>query len=36
VNLVEKTGRRIVAAQADVRDFEGLKAVVSEGISDRN
>jgi NAD(P)-dependent dehydrogenase (short-subunit alcohol dehydrogenase family) len=34
VNLVEKTGRRIVAAQADVRDFERLKAVVSEGVSE--
>ena len=34
VNLVEKTGRRIVAAQADVRDFERLKAVVSDGVSD--
>ena len=29
VNLVEKTGRRIVAEQADVRDFERLKAVVA-------
>ena len=28
VNLVEKTGRRIVAEQGDVRDFERLKAVV--------
>lgn len=34
VNLVEKAGRRIVAAQADVRDFERLKAVVSDGISE--
>jgi NAD(P)-dependent dehydrogenase (short-subunit alcohol dehydrogenase family) len=34
VNLVEKTGRRIVAEQADVRDFERLKAVVDNGISE--
>jgi len=34
VNLVEKTGRRIVAAQADVRDFERLKAVVCDGASE--
>ena len=34
VNLVEKTGRRIVAAQADVRDFERVKAVVSDGVSE--
>ena len=27
VNLVEKTGRRIVAEQADVRDLDRLKAV---------
>jgi hypothetical protein len=33
VNLVEKTGRRIVAEQGDVRDFEKLKAVVAEGVS---
>jgi len=32
VNLVEKTGRRIVAEQADVRDFERLKAVVAGGV----
>ena len=30
VNLVEKTGRRIVAEQADVRDFDRLKSVVTE------
>ena len=28
VNLVEKTGRRIVAEQGDVRDFERLKEMV--------
>jgi SDR family mycofactocin-dependent oxidoreductase len=33
VNLVEKTGRRIVAEQADVRNFERLKTVVTEGVS---
>jgi SDR family mycofactocin-dependent oxidoreductase len=34
VNLVEKTGRRIVAEQADVRDFEKLKASVAKGVSE--
>lgn len=34
VNLVEKTGRRIVAEQGDVRDFERLKAVVAKGVSE--
>jgi NAD(P)-dependent dehydrogenase (short-subunit alcohol dehydrogenase family) len=34
VNLVEKTGRRIVAEQADVRDFASLKAVVQKGVSE--
>jgi NAD(P)-dependent dehydrogenase (short-subunit alcohol dehydrogenase family) len=34
VNLVEKTGRRIVAEQGDVRDFERLKAVVSQGVAE--
>ena len=29
VNLVEKAGRRIVAAQADVRDFKNLNAAVA-------
>jgi NAD(P)-dependent dehydrogenase (short-subunit alcohol dehydrogenase family) len=29
VNLVEKTGRRIVAEQGDVRDFNRLKAAVA-------
>lgn len=34
VNLVEKTGRRIVAEQADVRDFRRLQAVVDKGVSE--
>jgi SDR family mycofactocin-dependent oxidoreductase len=34
VNLVEKTGQRIVAEQANVRDFEKLKAVVASGVSE--
>ncbi len=34
VNLVEKTGRRIVAEQGDVRDFERLKAVVADGVAE--
>jgi SDR family mycofactocin-dependent oxidoreductase len=34
VNLVEKTGRRIVAQQADVRDFDRLEAVVAEGVAE--
>jgi SDR family mycofactocin-dependent oxidoreductase len=34
VNLIEKTGRRIVAEQGDVRDFERLKAVVAKGVSE--
>lgn len=34
INLVEKTGRRIVAEHADVRDFEHLKAVVAKGVSE--
>jgi SDR family mycofactocin-dependent oxidoreductase len=34
VNLVEKTGRRIVAEQADVRDFERLQAVVTQGVAE--
>ncbi|MCA2321636.1 mycofactocin-coupled SDR family oxidoreductase [Mycobacterium intracellulare] len=33
-NLVEKTGRRIVAEQVDVRDFDKLKAIVAEGVSE--
>jgi SDR family mycofactocin-dependent oxidoreductase len=34
VNLVEKTGRRIVAEQGDVRDFERLKAAVATGVAE--
>jgi SDR family mycofactocin-dependent oxidoreductase len=34
VNLVEKTGRRIVAEQGDVRDLERLKAVVGKGVAE--
>lgn len=34
VNLVEKTGRRIVAEQGDVRDFDRLKAVVANGVAE--
>lgn len=34
VNLVEKTGRRIVAEQADVRDYERLKDVVADGVAE--
>lgn len=34
VNLVEKTGRRIVAEQGDVRDFERMKAIVAEGVAE--
>ena len=34
VNLVEKTGRRIVAETGDVRDFERLKAVVADGVAE--
>ncbi|WP_163506494.1 mycofactocin-coupled SDR family oxidoreductase [Fodinicola acaciae] len=32
VSLVEKEGRRIVAAEVDVRDFAGMKAVVDRGV----
>lgn len=32
--LVEKSGRRIVAARADVRDPEGLKAAVEQGVAE--
>lgn len=32
VTAVEEAGRRIVARQADVRDFDALKAVVDEGL----
>ncbi len=34
VNLVEKTGRRIVAEQGDVRDFKRLKAAVDSGVAE--
>ena len=34
VNLVQKTGRRIVAEQGDVRDFERLKTVVADGVAE--
>ena len=34
VNLVEKTGRRIVAEHGDVRDLERLKAVVAKGVAE--
>jgi len=34
VNLVEKTGRRIVAERGDVRDFDRLKAVVANGVGE--
>ena len=34
VNLVEKTGRRIVAEQGDVRDFERLRAAVATGVAE--
>lgn len=33
VALVEKQGRRIIAAQADVRDYDALKAVVDDGVA---
>ena len=34
VNLVEKAGRRIVAEEGDVRDFERLKTVVANGVAE--
>lgn len=34
VNLVEKTGRRIVAEQGDVRDFERLRTAVANGVAE--
>ncbi len=34
VNLVEKTGRRIVAEQGDVRDFHRLQAAVANGVAE--
>lgn len=33
VALVEKQGRRIIAAQADVRDYDALKAAVDDGVA---
>ncbi len=34
VNLVEKTGRRIVAEQGDVRDFKRVQAAVNSGVAE--
>jgi SDR family mycofactocin-dependent oxidoreductase len=34
VNLVEKTGRRIVAERGDVRDFDRLQAAVATGVAE--
>lgn len=34
IDLVEKTGRRIVAGQADVREFTQLKDVVAKGVEE--
>jgi SDR family mycofactocin-dependent oxidoreductase len=34
VNIVEKTGRRILAEQADVRDFDQLNAVVANAVNE--
>jgi NAD(P)-dependent dehydrogenase (short-subunit alcohol dehydrogenase family) len=34
VNLVEKTGRRIVAEPGDVRDFDALKSIVANGVAE--
>jgi len=34
VNLVEKTGRRIIAEHADVRDFDRLNEVVANGVAE--
>ncbi|MFB4297587.1 mycofactocin-coupled SDR family oxidoreductase [Actinomadura sp. NTSP31] len=33
VAQVKETGRRIIAAQADVRDYDALKAVVDDGVT---
>jgi SDR family mycofactocin-dependent oxidoreductase len=33
VRLVEKTGQRIIARQADIRDLQALKRVVAEGVA---
>jgi len=32
VRLVEKTGQQIIASKVDVRDFDGLKAAVDDGV----
>lgn len=34
VNMVEKTGRRIVAEEGDVRDFKRLQAAVAHGVAE--
>jgi SDR family mycofactocin-dependent oxidoreductase len=34
VNFVEKTGRRIVAEQGDVRSFDRMKSVVADGVAE--
>ena len=34
INLVEKTGRRIIAEQGDVRDFKRLQAAVDTGVAE--
>jgi SDR family mycofactocin-dependent oxidoreductase len=34
VRLVEKSGRRIVARQADVRDFDAVEAVLTDGLAE--
>jgi hypothetical protein len=34
VDLVEKTGRRIVAEHGDVRDFSRVKAAVANGVAE--
>lgn len=34
VNIVEKEGRRIVAQQGDVRDFEAMRNVVADGVAE--
>jgi SDR family mycofactocin-dependent oxidoreductase len=34
INLVEKSGRRIVAGRGDVRDFERLKTIAANGVAE--
>jgi SDR family mycofactocin-dependent oxidoreductase len=34
VNLVETTGRRIIAEQGDVRDYDRLKEIVAKGVAE--